>query len=92
MPTTITEAELRAHCRAAGKTCKTEAGCTCAAGRLVGIGDWAQGPNDWGALDNPDDDDPEQPMSAPAWLGYALLILVGFCLSMAAHWIWGARP
>ena len=31
-------------------------------------------------------------MSAPAWLGYLLLLAVGFCLGTAAHWIWGARP
>lgn len=31
MRTIFTEAELRAHCHAAGKTCKTEMGCTCRA-------------------------------------------------------------
>jgi hypothetical protein len=91
MRTIFTEAEIRAHCHAAGKTCKTMTGCTCAAGSLVGIGDYVQGPTDWGALDNPDNE-PEQSMSAPAWLGYLLLLAVGFCLGAAANWILGARP
>lgn len=91
MSIVMSEDELRAHCEAAGKTCKTEMRCTCPAGKFVGIGDYVQGPTDWGALDNPDDE-PEQAMTPPAWLGMLILVAIGFGLGMLAEWIWGARP
>lgn len=91
MSIVMSESELRGHCRAAGQTCKTEMGCTCAAGKFVGIGDYVQGPTDWGALDNPENE-PEQEMAPPVWLGYLLLIGVGFALGMIVDLIWRARP
>jgi len=93
MRTIFTEAELRAHCTAAGRTCKTETGCRCAAGQLVGIGsdNWVQGPTDWGALDNLDNE-PEQPMSPPVWLAMLILVAAGFTLGVLVEWLVGLMP
>lgn len=88
MRTTFTESELRAH-SAAGRTCKTECGCTCAAGQLVGIGEDVQGPTDWGVLaarDNPDHE-PEQDLSPPVWLAALILVAAGFALGMLVEWV-----
>lgn len=86
MRTVFTEAELRGHCDAAGRTCKTEMGCRCAVGQLVGIGNYVQGPTDFGALDNLDNE-VEQSMSPPVWLAMGVMLLVGFLLGMLAGWI-----
>lgn len=91
MRTIFTEAELRAHCHAAGRTCKTECGCTCAAGQLVGIGDPVNGPTDWGALDNPDNE-PETPMSPPVWLAMLILVAAGFTIGVLVEWLVGLMP
>lgn len=52
--------------------------------------DLVHGPSGLGELDNPNNE-PEQSMLPPVWLGYLLLIAIGFVLGLLADWISGAR-